>query len=56
MQRCYGEKEVKVKKYVTEQLSKYVLYHLQNKALTTGCPPESVIVLKVYPSLIIRVR
>ena len=40
MQRYYGEKLAKVKKYVTEQLSKHVLYHLQNKALTTGCPPK----------------
>ena len=48
MQHYYGEKLVKVKKCVTEQLSKHILYNLQNKALTTGCPPKRVTGLKVY--------
>ncbi len=38
MQHNNGNKIVKVKKFVTEQLSKHVLYNLQNKALTRGCP------------------
>ena len=35
-----GKKIVNVKKYVTEQLFKHVLYTLQNNAFTTGCPPK----------------